>query len=129
MTALEVVGMDVLPDRSSGLLDVVPFCQVGFLILERAEPPLDLDVVSPAALAVHTLTYLVSLQKILVALAGELAALIRIRISGFATRKAFLHASIQEVASSVSSRSQPTIQRLYQSMIAVRYRKLCFSGM
>ena len=49
MTALEVVGMNVLPDRSSGLLDVVPFCQAGFLILERAEPPLDLDVVSPAA--------------------------------------------------------------------------------
>ena len=90
MTALEVVGMDVLPDRSSGLLDVVSFCQVGFLILERAKPPLDLDVVSPAALAVHTLTYLVSLQKIFVALAGEPAALIRIRDLRFCRQESFL---------------------------------------
>ena len=90
MTALEVVGMDVLPDRSSSLLDVVPFCQAGFLILERAEPPLDLDVVSPAALAVHTLTYLVSLQKIFVALAGEPAALIRIRDLRFCRQESFL---------------------------------------
>ena len=90
MIALEVVGMDVLPDRSSGLLDVVPFCQAGFLILERAEPPLDLDVVSPAALAVHTLTYLVSLQKIFVALAGEPAALIRIRDLRFCRQESFL---------------------------------------
>ena len=37
--------------------------------------------------------------------------------------------SIQALVSSVSSSSHPTIQRLCQSMMAVRYRNPCFIGM
>ena len=55
--------MDVAANSGPGLLDVVPFRQVGFFILEGPEPPLDPDVVSPAALAIHALAYMVLLEK------------------------------------------------------------------
>lgn len=37
--------------------------------------------------------------------------------------------AVHALVSSVSSSSHPTIQRLCQSMIAVRYRNPCFIGM
>lgn len=71
--------MDVAANGGPGFLDVVPFRQVGFFILERPEPPLDPDIVSPATLAIHALTYMVLFEKFFVLLAGELAALIRVQ--------------------------------------------------
>ena len=53
----------------------MPLRQVGFLILEGPKPTLDLDIVSPTALAVHTLVYMVLLEEFFVLLAGELAPL------------------------------------------------------
>lgn len=88
-------------------LDVVALRQVGFLILEGTEPALDLDIVSPTALAIHTLAYMVLHKKLFVFLAGELTALIRVQDSGLATRNAFLQASIQALVSSVSSQLPP----------------------
>ena len=79
MASLEVVVVDVAADGSPGLLDVVPLRQVGFLILEGPEPPLDLDVVSPATLAIHALAYMVLLEEFFVLLTGELAPLIRVQ--------------------------------------------------
>ena len=79
MASLKVVVVDVAADGGSGFLDVVPLRQVGFLILEGPEPALDLDIVSPTALAVHTLVYMVLLEEFFVLLAGELAPLIRVQ--------------------------------------------------
>lgn len=79
MASLEVVVVDVAANGGPGLLDVVPFRQIGFFILEGPEPSIDPDVVSPAALAIHVLAYMVLLEKFFVLLAGKLAALIRVQ--------------------------------------------------
>lgn len=73
MASLKVVVVDVAADGGPDFLDVLPLRQVGFLILEGPEPVLDLDIVSPTALAVHTLVYMVLLEEFFVLLAGELA--------------------------------------------------------
>ena len=131
MASLKVVVVDVVANSGPGFLDVVPFRQVGFLILEGMEPPLDPDVVSPTGLAIHALAYMLLLEEFCATLlAGELVSWIR-RVQDLWSRhrNAFLQASIQALVSSVSSSSHPTIQRLCQSMMAVRYRKPCFIGM
>lgn len=79
MASLKVVVVDVAADGGPDFLDVLPLRQVGFLILEGPEPVLDLDIVSPTALAVHTLVYMVLLEEFFVLLAGELAPLIRVQ--------------------------------------------------
>ena len=76
MASLKVVVVDVVANSGPGFLDVVPFRQVGFLILEGPEPPLDPDVVSPTALAIHALAYMVLLEEFFVLLAGKLADLL-----------------------------------------------------
>ena len=63
MASPEVVAVDVAANGGPGLLDVVPFRQVGFFILEGPEPSLVSDVVSPAALAIQALAYMVLLEK------------------------------------------------------------------
>jgi hypothetical protein len=73
VASLEVVAVDVAANGGPGILDVVPFHQVGFFILEGSEPPLNPDVVSQAALAIHALAYMVLLERFFVLLAGELA--------------------------------------------------------
>lgn len=120
MASLKVVVVDVASNGGSGFLDVMPLRQVGFLILEGPKPALDLDIVSPTALAIHALAYMVLLEELFVFLVCELTALIRVQNlwSGHAER--LLQASMQALVSSVSSSSHPTIQRLCQSMIAVR---------
>ena len=79
MASLKVVVVDVVANSGPGFLDVVPFRQVDFLILEGSEPPLDPDVVSLTALAIHALAYMVLLEEFFVLLAGELAPLIRVQ--------------------------------------------------
>ena len=76
MASLKVVGVDILSDSSPCFPDVVVLCQIGFLILEAAEPALNHDVVCPAAPAVHTLTDIEVTKQILVIITGKLAALI-----------------------------------------------------
>ena len=78
MFPLEVVGVDILPDRFPDLPDVMVFSQVGFLILEGTEPSLDHDVISPPALSVHALPDPVVSQELPVLVTGELTALITI---------------------------------------------------
>ena len=75
--------MDILSDGSSGIFDVIVLCQVGFFILEAAEPALNHDVVCPATFAIHALTNAVFLYKINVLLACKLASLIRIQYLRF----------------------------------------------
>ena len=79
MASLKVVVVDAVANGGPGFLDVVSFRQVGFLILEGPEPPLDPDIVSPAACAIHALAYMVLLEEFFVLLAGELATLIRVQ--------------------------------------------------
>ena len=45
MAPLKVIGVDIMSDSSSGFPDVVVLRQIGFLILEAAEPTLNHDVV------------------------------------------------------------------------------------
>lgn len=78
MAAFVVVSPDVVVDSLACLLNVVVLCQISLLVLEGAEPALDHDVVSPAALAVHALPDVVIFQELLVFTAGELAPLIRV---------------------------------------------------
>ena len=72
MASLKVVVVDVASNGGSGFLDVMPLRQVGFLILEGPKPTLDLDIVSPTALAIHVLAYMVLLEELFVFLACEL---------------------------------------------------------
>ena len=55
MASFKVVVVDVASNGAPGFLDVMPFRQVDFLILEGPELALDLDIVTPTALAVHAL--------------------------------------------------------------------------
>lgn len=64
--------MDVVANSGPIFLDVVPFHQVGFLILEGMEPPLDSDVVNPTALAIHALAYMVLLEEFFVLTHGRM---------------------------------------------------------
>ena len=90
MASLKVVVVDIAANGNPGLFDVVPLRQVSLLILESPEPPLDLDVVSPSALAVHALAYMVFLEELFVFLACELAALIRVQDLWFSHAERFL---------------------------------------
>ena len=63
---------------------------------------------------------LCSLRKALYSLLVNWHPWSELRICGFAIRRAFLTAAMTIRVSRVSSTSQPTMQRLYQSMMAVR---------
>ena len=76
MAALEVIHVDVVMDGLASLPDIAVLREIGFLIFECPEPPLNLDVVGPAALAIHTLADVMFLEECLVLLAGELASLV-----------------------------------------------------
>lgn len=123
VSPLKVVGVDILSNGGSGFPDVVVLCQISFLILEAAEPALNHDVVRPAAFSIHALTDSIFLYKVNVLLACKLASLIRIQNLWFCHLKCFFKALMTILVSSVSSTSQPTIQRLCQSITAVRYKK------
>lgn len=79
MASLKVVVVDVASNGGPGFLDVMPLRQVGFLILEGPKPALDLDIVSPTALAIHALAYMVLIEELFVFLTCELTALIRVQ--------------------------------------------------
>lgn len=76
MAPLKVVGMDIMSDSSSGFPDVVVLCQISFFILEAAEPPLNPDVVCPAAFSIHALTDTVFIYKVNVLMTCKLTALV-----------------------------------------------------
>lgn len=67
--------------------------------------------------------------EIHVLIACELTALIRIQDNRFCYHKRLFKAVMTILVSRVSSTSQPTIQRLYQSITAVRYRNPRLMGM
>ena len=79
MASLKVAVVDVASNGGSGFLDVMPFRQVGFLILERPKPALDLDIVTPTALTIHALVHMVLLKELIIFRACELTALIRVQ--------------------------------------------------
>lgn len=128
MTPLKVVSVDILPDGSSGFFDVIVLCQISFFIFEAAEPTLNHDVICPAAFAIHALPDAVYLYKINVLLTCKLATMIRIQYLRFCYLEYFFKALMTILVSSVSSTSQPTMQRLCQSITAVKYRKLRLIG-
>ena len=79
MTPLKIVSVDILSDGGSGFFDVIVLSQIGFFILEAAEPTFNHDVVCPAAFAIHALPDSIFLHKINILLTCKLAALIRIQ--------------------------------------------------
>ena len=116
MATFKVVGIDVFPYCSPGFFDVGVFCKVCLFVLEAPEPAFDHDVVGPPAFAIHTLTDAVAADEVDILIACELTALIRIDDQRLGHLKGFFacidyHSGVQ---------SQPTIQRLYQSIMAVR---------
>lgn len=102
MTLLKVVSLDIFSDSTSGFPYVVVLCQISFFIFKAAEPAFNHDIICPSAFTIHALT--------------------EFRICGFDTLKTIFRGLMTILVSSVSSTSQPTIQRLYQSITAVRYR-------
>ena len=128
MTALKVVGMYIAFDSRSRFQDVGILCKIGFIIFEAAKSAFNHDVVCPAAFSIHALTDMVFFEKCYVLGACKLTSLIRVQNQGGATLKAFFSAFMTILVSKVSSISKPTIQWLYQSMMAVRYRKPCLMG-
>ena len=79
MTALKVVGVDILPDGTPCLPNVIVLRQISFFILEAAEPSLNHDVICPPAFPVHALTDPIFLYEVNVLLTCELTSLIRIQ--------------------------------------------------
>ena len=128
MTTFKVVCMHIFPNSLPCFSDIVVLGQICFLVLETPEPSFDHDIVSPPAFAIHVLTDLVLFEEIHVLIACKLTALIRIQ-DNIATINAFFNAVMTILVSRVSSTSQPTTQRLYQSITAVRYRNPCLMGM
>ena len=129
MTTFKVVSVHIFTDCLPCFSDIVILGQICFLVLEAPEPSFNYNIVSPATFTIHALTDLVLFEKIHVLIACKLTALIRIQQTGFATMNAFFNAVMTILVSRVSSTSQPTIQRLYQSITAVRYRNPCLMGM
>ena len=129
MTTFKVVSVHIFTDCLPCFSDIVILGQICFLVLEAPEPSFNYNIVSPATFTIHALTDLVLFEKIHVLIACKVTALIRIQKTGFATINAFFNAVMTILVSRVSSTSQPTIQRLYQSITAVRYRNPCLMGM
>ena len=128
MTTFKVVSVHIFTDCLPCFSDIVILGQICFLVLEASEPSFNHDIVSPPAFTIHALTDLVLFEEIHVLIACKLTALIRIQ-DNIATINAFFNAVMTILVSRVSSTSQPTIQRLYQSITAVRYRNPRLMGM
>ena len=128
MTTFKVVSVHIFTDCLPCFSDIVILGQICFLVLEASEPSFNHDIVSPPAFTIHALMDLVFFEEIHVLIACKLTALIRIQ-DNIATINAFFNAVMTILVSRVSSTSQPTIQRLYQSITAVKYRNPCLMGM
>ena len=120
MASLKVVCVNIAANGSSCFLDVVILRQIRFLILKATKPTLDHDIVSPTTFSIHALTDAVFLNKINVLLTCKLTALIRIQNLRFCCFKCLFKSVNNYSGIRVSSTSQPTIQRLYQSITAVK---------
>ena len=128
MTTFKVVSVHIFTDCLPCFSDIVILGQICFLVLEASEPSFNHDIVSPPAFTIHALMDLVFFEEIHVLIACKLTALIRIQ-DNIATINAFFNAVMTILVSRVSSTSQPTIQRLYQSITAARYRNPRLMGM
>ena len=128
MTTFKVVSVHIFTDCLPCFSDIVILGQICFLVLEASEPSFNHDLVSPPAFTIHALMDLVFFEEIHVLIACKLTALIRIQ-DNIATINAFFNAVMTILVSRVSSTSQPTIQRLYQSITAVRYKNPRLMGM
>ena len=128
MTTFKVVSVHIVTDCLPCFSDIVILGQICFLVLEASEPSFNHDIVSPPAFTIHALMDLVFFEEIHVLIACKLTALIRIQ-DNIATINAFFNAVMTILVSRVSSTSQPTIQRLYQSITAVRYKNPRLMGM
>ena len=89
MTPLKIVSVDILSDGGSGFFDVIVLCQIGFFILEAAEPALNHDIICPSAFTIHALPDSVSLYKVNILLTCKLTALIRIQYLRFCHLECF----------------------------------------
>ena len=128
MTTFKVVSVHIFTDCLPCFSDIVILGQICFIVLEASEPSFNHDIVSPPAFTIHALMDLVFFEEIHVLIACKLTALIRIQ-DNIATINAFFNAVMTILVSRVSSTSQPTIQRLYQSITAVRYKNPRLMGM
>jgi len=122
MASLKVVGVDILSDSSPCFPDVVVLCQIGFLILEAAEPALNHDVVCPAAFSIHTLADTVFLYKVNVLLTCKLTTLIWIQDLRFCHFESFFQGTDNHSGIKCVIHFPADNTRLYQSITAVRYR-------
>ena len=124
MISFKVIGVNISFDSCSGFFDIIILCQVSFFILKTSKPSFDHDIISPMTFSIHTLTDTIFFYKIDILLAGKLTSL----IWGLAILNALFNAFSTIRVSRVSSTSHPTIQRLCQSITAVRYRNPCLIG-
>ena len=78
MAALKIIFLHINPNGFAGFPDVIVLGEVSLLIPEGTEPPLNHDIVGPAALAIHALKHVIFQEKRLVFVTGKLASLVRI---------------------------------------------------
>ena len=125
-----VVVADPTTDPCSCLTAGFEGIEVDAFVFQRSPQPFDEDVIHPAATTIHRDADVGILQDVGEGKAGELRALIVLKISGLPKRAiASCSAVTQKSASMVFDNLHARTFRLNQSMITTRYRKPLRIGM
>ena len=117
-----VVEAEVVVGPGLGLPPVWVGLQIDLFVLDCPPEPFDEYVVAVASLPVHANSDPLLLQESGEGLTGALAPLTGVEDLRFPLPSAFFSASAQKSASKVLESRQATTHRLYQSMMATRYR-------
>ena len=121
MRALGIVKLEVTPDLASGFAHRLVGVQVDVFVFERTPQPLDENVVSPPAFAIHTDLDALFFEPSGEGFTGELTSLIGVEdLRRALLMESLFSASIQNPVSIVMDNRQASTRRLNQSTTAAR---------
>ena len=128
MRSAVVIVLDVSSNADAQVFWAVIFVYVDVIPFQAAEPALNDYVVNPSRLAVHALPDAMFFEETCVLFAGELRTLIRIDDSRCPILvDGFCYSLQNRCCVERVGESQPTMRRLYQSIMAVKYICPCLS--